>query len=159
MAELTEVSDIIKRLIALCREIEWTDRLIVSFAEADHTFLPLTETHYEKLRASARQFADQRFDNVIDAILLTQSLSDDMIKELRDRMDGIVEEIRRIYTNPGNIFEIERHADICRRDLCWSMFQIRHHNGGVLPPDLDKEWNLNTCSTYKFHTRKVMPTP
>jgi hypothetical protein len=93
--------------------------------------------------------------SVADQIVMRATVSDELIEVLGEEIQKIKGRMKDIYTNTGSgsgltSIEKQKETDACRREFCWNLQQIRRHNGGNLPPDMQRDWDVNLCATYKF---------
>jgi hypothetical protein len=83
--------------------------------------------------------------------VIARLLTDDIVRELEDRIKEVGEEIKKRYGDPHiPMHELARANDIARRDMCALLHEIKKNNGGKLPTHLDGEWQNLQCSPYRF---------
>ena len=167
MPETTERSTITTMLhdtISLNIELQWAEHLLSSlngpvpdgdtFSDESRDKAPISKTDYEEIKQEAASTAGKRVIRAIDRFVLAHTMTQRIVGTLRQKLKDTADAIADVYTTPGiTTHNRQRQAEICRRDLCWIMYEIRHHNGGLLPGDLDQDWNQNSCSAFRFHRR------
>jgi hypothetical protein len=115
----------------------------------------IADAEIEKAKAEAKLFADRSVQTA-STNAIAQSLSfmmtDEIIKGLRRNIDEAGDEILEVINDykklPQTVVD-QKLAD-ARRRFCWNIHQIKYHNGGTLPPDLQQHWDRNLCATYSF---------
>jgi hypothetical protein len=76
------------------------------------------------------------------------NVSEDIIKKLAERIEQVKKRTGQIIDNP-NFDDHDRKKRMSeeRRNLCSLLAEIRNFNGGILPADLQMEWD-NICHDY-----------
>jgi hypothetical protein len=89
-----------------------------------------------------------------EAIIMSRNFSlmdKDPVDYLMDNIKKIRERLGKTYRNPNeSIYERQRTADICRRELCWHIREIRKNSGGVAPQSIEDAWGLHLCDRFIF---------
>jgi hypothetical protein len=106
----------------------------------------------KNLQRQADEEAKKRFQSATPWIMaMSDKMSDQIVEAIRNRMELEKAKIIKAITDPQlSTYDIEKRLSDARRDFCWAIHQVKHHNGGVLPPDLQEEWKLNLCDDYNF---------
>jgi len=115
----------------------------------DHRIM-VNEEQYGLIEEDSYTVARQSL-RVAEWLAATASLTDDIVRELENRIKDIGTEIKNRYGAKGiTIHEMARANDIARRDICVLLAEIRKNNGGQMPQHLDREWKNLQCSTYRL---------
>ena len=110
-----------------------------------------TPEQYEQMDAMASGSA-ATFDQTSPEIMaLSISLSDDVAEALKSELERIRGNIKRTHTERGiSNHDKDQQLESCLRDYCATLNRAKRQNGGILPPDLQRDWDLNLCSTFNF---------
>lgn len=106
----------------------------------------------EHLKLTAEQEAEQRFASVSPAVMaMGGRMTDEIVKAIISRMEDSKNLIvKAMSDNTMSNLDREERLKVARHDFCWSMHQLKYHSGGVLPADIQEEWEMNMCDRYDF---------
>jgi hypothetical protein len=103
-----------------------------------------TREQFKSIEAGAKE---PRPPEASSAILLSVSMSGEVVDAILKRNEKVKKDLQDTYMDgASSIADRQRQADICRREFCWNLQQIRHHNGGKLPDEWEQQWDLQMCS-------------
>jgi hypothetical protein len=115
----------------------------------------ITNAEIETAKSDAKFYAEQKLKTssvkeIADSFsfMMTDEIIEEIRRSIDEAGDEIIEAIGDYKTLPQTV--VDQKLASARRRYCWSIHQVKFHNRGTLPPDLQEHWDRNLCGTYNF---------
>ena len=108
-----------------------------------------SESEVDNIAVAANAYASQKFGISSSAVVAMSggSWTKQIVEAIKEQIEESKERTIRIIKSNMDDYDRNKRLRDERRNFCAHLDQIKNYNGGILPPDLQEEWN-QTCSDY-----------